>query len=161
MDNFLFFFIFTLLLVFAARVAYSIIWVPWLIARHFHKQGIRGPSSHLIKGNTHEIQSMYLEVQSNPMTLCHDILQRVTPFYHRWDHTYGKTILYWHGSKPRLVLSNPDIIKEALLKTGVWFERVDQNPSMKLFYGDGIIMAKGEKWVAHRIIANQALSELR
>ncbi|OIW03480.1 hypothetical protein TanjilG_14705 [Lupinus angustifolius] len=156
MDHFLLSLIFTLLLVLAARVAYSIILLPWLIARHFHKQGIRGPSYHLIKGNTQEIQSMYLEVQSKPMALCHDILHRVTPFYYRWGHTYGKTILYWHGSKPRLVLSNPYIIKEALLKTGVWFERVDPNPSMKLFYGEGIIMAKGEKWVAHRIIANQA-----
>lgn len=156
MHHHLLFVIFILLLVLAMRVAYSIIFVPWLIARHFHKQGIRGPSYRPIKGNTDEIRSMFNRVQSKPMALCHDIVERVCPFYHRWSPMYGKTILCWHGSKPRLVSSDPDIIKEALLKTGVWFERLDPNPLIKLFFGDGILAAKREKWAAHRKIANQA-----
>ncbi|KAE9588453.1 putative cytochrome P450 [Lupinus albus] len=156
MSHLIIFLIFTLLLALAAKVAYSIIWVPWVIAHHYNKQGTRGPSYHLIKGNTHEIRHMYTEVQSKPMTLCHDIDPRVSPFYHRWCPIYGKTILYWHGSKPRLALSDPDIIKEALLKTGVWFKRMEPNPFMKMFFGDGILMARGEKWAAHRVIANQA-----
>ncbi|XP_061353359.1 cytochrome P450 734A1-like [Gastrolobium bilobum] len=148
--------VFNLLLVFAARIAYSIIWVPWIIARHFHKQGIRGPSYRPIKGNAEEIRSMFAEVQSKPMALCHDTLQRVCPFYHRWSPMYGKTVLYWHGSKPRLVISDPDIIKEVLLKTGEWFERMDTNPSVKQFFGKGILTSKGESWATHRMIANQA-----
>ncbi|KAK7291178.1 hypothetical protein RIF29_06116 [Crotalaria pallida] len=156
MHHLVLFMIFTLLLALVARVAYSIIFLPWLITRHFHKQGIRGPSYRPIKGNTSEIRRLYAEVQSKPMALCHDILERLCPFYPRWSRMYGKTILYWHGSKPRLILSDPDIIKEALLKTGVWFERLEPNPLMKLFYGEGIIMAKGEKWAARRIIASQA-----
>ncbi|KAL2973906.1 hypothetical protein AAZX31_14G073700 [Glycine max] len=63
------------------------------------------------------------------MALCHDTLERVCLFYHKWSRTYGKTVLYWHGSKPKLVLSDPDMIKEILLKTGEWFERIDPNPS--------------------------------
>ncbi|OIV89781.1 hypothetical protein TanjilG_01106 [Lupinus angustifolius] len=33
---------------------------------------------------------------------------------------------------------------------------MEPNPFMKLFFGDGILMAKGEKWAAHRVIANNA-----
>ncbi|KAK7321746.1 hypothetical protein VNO77_32650 [Canavalia gladiata] len=150
------FVILVLLLVLAARVLYSIIWVPWVIARHFRKQGIRGPSYRLIKGNADEIRNMYKEVQSKPMELCHDIIERVCPFYHRWSRMYGKTVLYWHGWRPKLVISDPDIIKEILLKTGEWFERIDPNPSVKQFFGEGILMLKGEKWGVHRAIANQA-----
>lgn len=156
MHHLLLFVIFILLLVFAARVAYSIIWLPWVISRHFEKQGIRGPSYRPINGNTDEIRSMYAEAQSKPMDLCHDTLQRVCPHYHRWSRTYGKIVLCWHGSRPRLVLSDPDIIKEVLLKTGEWFERLDPNPSMKQFFGEGIIMSKGDKWAAYRAIANQS-----
>jgi len=145
-----------LLTVFVVRVAYSIIWVPWITAHHFRVQGITGPSYRPIKGNTDEIHRMYREVQSKPMALCHDILERVCPFYHRWSRVYGKTVLYWHGSKPKLVLSDPDMIKEILLKTGEWFERIDPNPSVKQFFGEGILVLKGDQWAVHRAIANQA-----
>ncbi|KAH1120038.1 hypothetical protein GLYMA_17G249400v4 [Glycine max] len=156
MHHLLLFVILVVLLVFLARVAYSIIWVPWVIARHFREQGIRGPSYRPIKGNTDEIRGMYAEVQSRPMALCHDILERVCPFYHKWSRMYGKTVLYWHGSDPRLVLSDPDMIKEILLKTGDWFERIDPNPSAKRFFGEGILVLKRDKWAVHRAIANQA-----
>ncbi|XP_029128469.1 cytochrome P450 734A1-like [Cajanus cajan] len=156
MHHLLLFAILVLLLVLASRVAYSTIWVPWNIARHFRKQGIRGPSYRLIKGNTEEIHGMYAEVQSKPMALCHDTLERVCPFYHRWSRMYGKTVLYWHGSKPKVVLSDPDMIKEILVKTGDGFERPDPNPSTKQFFGEGILVIKGEQWGVHRAIANQA-----
>ncbi|WVY89931.1 hypothetical protein V8G54_035445 [Vigna mungo] len=156
MHHLLLVFVLLLLIVFVVRVAYSVIWVPWIIVRHFRLQGITGPPYRLIKGNTDEIHRMYREVQSKPMALCHDILERVCPFYHRWSRVYGKTVLYWHGSKPKLVLSDPDMLKEILLKTGEWFERIDPNPSVKQFFGQGILVLKGEKWAVHRAIANQA-----
>ena len=137
-------------------VAYSFIWVPWVIRRHFANQGIRGPAYRLIRGNVGEMLRMYTEAQSKPMGLSHDILLRASPFYHRWSAMYGKTFLYWHGSIPRLVTSDPDLIKEVLLNTGGWFERMEMNPSAKLFFGQGILTLKGDKWALHRRIANQA-----
>ncbi|KAL2318682.1 hypothetical protein Fmac_032558 [Flemingia macrophylla] len=99
---------------------------------------------------------MYAEVQSKPMRLCHDTLERLCPFYHRWSRMYGNIVLYWHGSDPKLVLSDPDMIKEILLKTGECFERPDPNPSSKQFFGEGILVSKGDQWAVHRSIANQA-----
>jgi len=148
--------IFILLLVFIARITYSIILLPCIISRHFHKQGIRGPSYHLIKGNSDEIRGMFAEVQSKPMGLCHDIVHRVCPSYHRWAPLYGKTVLSWYGSKPRLIMSNPVIIKEVLLKTGELFEKLNPNPSLKRFYGEGILFSKGKKWTIYRSIASHA-----
>jgi len=148
--------IFILLLVFIARITYSIILLPWIISRHFHKQGIRGPSYRLIKGNSDEIRRMFAEVQSKPMDLCHDIVHRVCPSYHRWAPLYGKIVLSWYGSEPRLIISDPIIIKEALLKTGELFEKLDPNPLLKRFYGEGILFSKGKKWTIYRSIASHA-----
>ncbi|PNX89649.1 cytochrome p450, partial [Trifolium pratense] len=156
MPHLLLLLIFILLLVFIARITYSIIWLPWIISRHFNKQGIRGPPYRPIKGNTDEIRCMFTEVQSQPMDLCHDIVQRVCPYYHRWASVYGKTVLSWYGPRPRLILSDPVIIKEALLKTGEWFEKIDPNPLSKQFYGEGILFSKGKKWTIYRSIANHA-----
>lgn len=140
--------------IFILRVGISIIWTPWMIRRHFSKQGIRGPPYRPINGNTKEALRMYAKAQSKPMELCHDILQRVAPFYHRWSAMYGKNFLYWHGCIPRLGTSDPDIMKEVLL--GGSFERLDSNPLSKLFYGEGLIALKGDQWATHRRIANKA-----
>lgn len=156
MSHLLLMLIFILLLVFIARITYSIILLPWIISRHFHKQGIRGPSYCLIKGNSDEIRRMFAEVQSKPMDLCHDIVHRVCPSYHRWAPLYGKIVLSWYGSEPRLIISDPVIIKEALLKTGELFEKLEPNPSLKRFYGEGILFSKGKKWTVYRSIGSHA-----
>jgi cytochrome P450 len=99
---------------------------------------------------------MYAQAQSKPMSLDHDILHRVAPFYHEWSALYGRTFLYWFGSKPRLAIADPDMIKEALMDTGVSFEKTQIDPSTKLFFGQGLAWVTGEKWAFHRRIANQA-----
>ncbi|KAI4296134.1 hypothetical protein L6164_036117 [Bauhinia variegata] len=129
---------------------------PESIRRHFERQGIRSHAYRPICGNMDEIRRMYAEVQSKPIPLSHDIIERVCPFYRRWSAMYGKTFLYWMGSKPRIITSDPDIIKDVLLNKDGSFEKVDPNPLTKLFYGKGILFAKGEQWATHRRIANQA-----
>ncbi|KAF7817564.1 cytochrome P450 734A1-like [Senna tora] len=138
------------------KQAVRLIWTPWLIRRHFEKQGISGPPYRPISGNTKEFLRMYAEARSKPMTLCHDIIPRVAPFYHRWSAMYGKTFLYWHGCTPRLVTSDPELHKEVLMSVGGSFERVDANPLTKIFFGQGITILKGHQWALHRKIADQA-----
>ncbi|KAF7817565.1 Cytochrome P450 734A1 [Senna tora] len=150
MHLFVGFVIFVLPIFFIARLVRSIIWTPWLIRRHFEKQGIRGPPYRPISGN----MKQNAEAQSQPMRLCHDILPRVAPFYHRWSAMYGKTFLYWHGCTPRLITSDPDWHKEVLMSgAGIGsFEKVDANPLTK----DILVLLKAHQWAAHRKIANQA-----
>lgn len=144
-----------LLVLFFLKFLHSIVWVPWKIQAHFRKQGIRGPGYRLFFGNTAEIRRMYAEARSKPMSLDHDILHRVVPFYYEWSALYGKSFLCWFGTKPRLAIADPDMIKEALLKTGVSFERMKLDPLAEIFFGQGSLALKGERWAHNRRILNQ------
>ena len=118
--------IFIFLVSFFLKFLHSIIWVPWKIQAHFRKQGIRGPGYRLIFGNTAEIRRMYAEAQSKSMSLDHDIIHRVVPFYYEWSALYGKSFLYWFGTKPRLAIADPDMIKGGTFEYGrvVWKNEV-------------------------------------
>ncbi|KAK4860015.1 hypothetical protein QYF36_015931 [Acer negundo] len=100
---------------------------------------------------------MYVEAQSKPISpVDHDILHRASPFYYRWSHMYRKNFLYWFGSIPRLVIFDPDMIKEVLMNTNGSFEKIGLNPLSKPLFGDGLVLLKGDKWAFHRRIANNA-----
>ncbi|KAJ6874173.1 hypothetical protein NC651_032870 [Populus alba x Populus x berolinensis] len=100
------------------------IWVPLRIQTHFKKQGISGPKYEIIFGNLAEIRRLFAAAAESKSTrINHDILHRVAPLYYEWSRKYGKTFLYWFGSKPRLAMSDPDMIKEILMntiKSSVW-----------------------------------------
>nr|AYV88897.1 cytochrome P450 oxidase CYP721A59 [Polygala tenuifolia] len=145
-----------ILVLFLLRFFHSVLWVPWRIQHHFLKQGINGPGYRLIFGNSAEIRSLFAEGQSLSMQFNHDILKRVVPFYHTWSSKYGKTFLYWFGTKPRLAISDPDMIKEVLMDKGGKLGKVGFNPLSKLLFGQGLVGLDGDKWVSHRSIINQA-----
>ena len=99
---------------------------------------------------------MYAEAQSKSMSLDHDIIHRVVPYYYEWSALYGKSFLYWFGTKPRLAIADPDMIKEALLNTGLSFEKMRFDPLSALFFGSGLLALKGERW-AHLSINDYVL----
>ncbi|KAF5468445.1 hypothetical protein F2P56_012595 [Juglans regia] len=139
------------------KLLHSVLWLPWRIQDHFRRQGIRGPPYRPVVGNTPEIRRMYAEAQLKPMSWDdHDILHRLTPYHSEWSAVYGRTFLYWFGSKPRLAIADPDMIKEVFMNTGGSFERMEHSPPVKMFFGQGIFALKGERWSLHRRIANQA-----
>lgn len=141
------------------KFVHSIIWVPWRIQQHFKTQGIGGPGYRPISGNVGEFQRMYAEAQSKSMSgLQHDILHRVLPHYSRWSGAYGKTFIWWLGTKPRLALADPESIKEVFLKAGVSYDKARFNPLSKLLFADGLVALNGEKWALHRRITNQAFN---
>ncbi|KAK4599704.1 hypothetical protein RGQ29_009654 [Quercus rubra] len=155
----LLFLLLVIFLVILWKFIYSFIWVPWRIENHFKNQGIRGPGYRLFFGNTAEIKRMYAEALSKPVPLDnHDVLHRVSPFYYRWSAMYGKTFLYWFGSKPRLAMSDPDMIKEVVMNSDGSFGKIQMNPLAKLLFGEGLVQLTGQKWAIHRRITNRAFN---
>ncbi|KAK8580916.1 hypothetical protein V6N12_071165 [Hibiscus sabdariffa] len=141
------------------KFVYSIIWVPWRIQNHFKTQGVTGPAYRPLFGNSPEIQRLFKEAKLKPAPLDHhDILHRVAPFYHRWSAMYGTPFLYWFGTKPRLGISDPDMIKEVAMNTNGSFDKVRYNPMSKMLFGQGLVGLTGEEWAFHRRIANQAFN---
>lgn len=153
----LFLLLVSLLLACILKFIHSVMWVPWRIQVHFRRQGINGPSYRLLLGNAPEFGRLFSEARSKPMPFNHDVVPRVAPFYHEWSRKYGKTFLYWFGTKPTLAISDPDMIKEVLMNTGDGsFEKARNNPLAKLLFGQGLIGLNGDEWAHHRRIANQA-----
>ncbi|XP_028759009.1 cytochrome P450 734A1-like [Neltuma alba] len=140
------------------KILDSIFWVPWKIQSDFRKQGIRGPGYRPIVGNSGDIRRLYAETQSEPIPFHHDILKRVLPFYHKWSTMYGKTFLYWFGSKPRLAITDPDMVKEVLMSKSGDFCKLPYNPQSKLLFGQGLVGLEGDQWALHRRIINQAFN---
>ncbi|GFY95882.1 cytochrome P450, family 721, subfamily A, polypeptide 1 [Actinidia rufa] len=132
-----------LLLIALLNFAHSILWVPLKIQRHFRSQGVGGPNYRPILGNSAEIRRrMIAEAESTSISFDHDIVRRAIPHYYNWSTVYGKTFLYWFGSKARLAIARPDMIKEVLLNTR-------------------LVGLTGEKWAVHRRITNQAFNRER
>ncbi|KAK1361672.1 Cytochrome P450, family 721, subfamily A, polypeptide 1 [Heracleum sosnowskyi] len=98
------------------------------------------------------------EALSKSMPFKHDILHRVVPDCYQWSAKYGKTFLCWFGVTPRLVLVDPDMIREALLKTNDIIDRDSFNPVSRPLIGDGLPGLMGHKWSAHRKIAIPAFT---
>ncbi|XP_038903147.1 cytochrome P450 734A6-like [Benincasa hispida] len=140
------------------KFVYSNIWVPWRIQIHFGKQGITGPPDRPIIGNATDIRHLYIEANAKAIPLSHDIVYRVLPYIHRWSLEYGKMFVYWFGSKPRLAITDPVMIKEVLMNTGGPFRKVGFTPVSKLLFGEGLVGLEDEQWVVHRRIANQAFT---
>ncbi|XP_016568603.2 cytochrome P450 734A1 [Capsicum annuum] len=143
-------------LIFIFKFTYSVIYIPWKFKNHFIKQGIRGPDYRLIYGNTDEIRRQISEAESKSGPFNHNVLHRIAPQYCNWSGIYGNTFLWWFGSKPRLAISDPDMIKGLFMNKGV--DKVEFDPQSKKLFGEGLVGLRGEQWALHRKIANQAFN---
>ncbi|CAN0872669.1 Cytochrome P450 734A1 [Linum grandiflorum] len=151
------------LIYFLLKFLHSVIWLPFSTQRHFNRQGVTGPSYRPITGNSSEIRHLFSRAAQSKTSgggcFDHrDVVARVAPFYHEWSIRYGKTFLYWFGSRPRLAISDPEVVKEVLLNKSGCFEKVRFNPLSKLLFGDGLVGLEGDKWALHRRITTQAFN---
>ncbi|OVA04879.1 Cytochrome P450 [Macleaya cordata] len=65
-----------------------------------------------------------------------------------------KNFLSWHGQKPQLIVTEPDLIKEILNnRDGVYVKMKVVGYGKKLL-GDGLVTTEGRKWVKQRKLAN-------
>ncbi|KAF8039209.1 hypothetical protein BT93_B1688 [Corymbia citriodora subsp. variegata] len=146
-----------LLLFSAVAVAlYKLWWIPIRIQKMMASRGIRGPPYKLFYGNTQEILRFKNEASGRPLNLSHDIFPRVQPHIAAWTRTYGANYLGWYGPLPRLIVTEPGLIKEVLSNKDKAFPKPGLEGFLKKLMGDGLVTAEGEKWVKHRKLANYA-----
>lgn len=140
------------------KFIYSIFWVPSKIQLHFKRQGVEGPRYYPLYGNSEEIKRQHTEAGSKPIPFNHDVLHRVAPHYHKWSSMYGRTFMFWFGTKPRLALADPKIIKELMLNHTDCVDKLPFNPVSRQLFGQGLVGLFGKKWAVHRRIASKAFN---
>ncbi|XP_045801119.1 cytochrome P450 72A68-like isoform X6 [Trifolium pratense] len=130
------------------------VWLkPKKLEKLLREQGLKGDSykpMNLLK----DLLKMRNEATSKPMNLSDDIVPRVYSFIHQSLQKHGKNSFIWFGPVPRLIIADPELIKDVLNKYDD-FRKPDVNPVAKLLIR-GLIHLEGEQWRKHRKIVNPA-----
>ncbi|OAY27063.1 cytochrome P450 72A397 isoform X2 [Manihot esculenta] len=137
------------------RCSYSIWWKPRWIERKLRQQGIRGSPYKLLVGDMKEQTRLITEAWSKSINLNHQILQRVDPMTTVTVRKYGKMSIFWFGTTPRLIICDPELIKEVLANRLGHFEKPLVNPLLRLL-ARGVTDLQGEKWAERRKVINPA-----
>lgn len=144
------------LLYFAARGSYYLWWKPRRLEKQLRQQGIRGNPYKILYGDLKEEVHGYKEAWSRPMDeLNHRIVQRVVPFTHQMVQRYGKMFLIWAGPTPRVVIWNPEMVKEVLSDKSGKFKKPPVNPLIEIL-ARGLSSLEGEEWAKRRKIITPA-----
>ncbi|TYI99772.1 hypothetical protein E1A91_A13G040400v1 [Gossypium mustelinum] len=138
------------------NVFYKYWWIPQRVQFIMNSQGIRGPPYEFIHGNNKEIAQMFMEASTKPMALTHDIFPRVVPHVYSWINKYGKTYLSWNGIRARLLITDPELVKEVLKNSEKAFRKTKASYFFDKLIGDGLASTEREKWARLRKLANYA-----
>ncbi|OVA04880.1 Cytochrome P450 [Macleaya cordata] len=146
------------LLLCLTKFLYKVWFNPIHIQSVLSSQGIKGPPYRFYHGNTKQVFNMRREIMSRPMEyLSHDIFPKMQPHIHSWIKLYGQNFLTWFGTRPQLIVTDPDLIKEVLNNRDGMFTKRKADGYIKKMFGDGLVMTQGEKWARQRKLANQKL----
>ncbi|KAF2325482.1 hypothetical protein GH714_029444 [Hevea brasiliensis] len=96
---------------------------------------------------------------SRPMKdLSHDTYSRIQPHIHSWTKMYGTSFLYWLGTRPMLLISEPELIREILNNRDKIYPKAEVHAFIRKLIGDGVAASGGEKWSKMRKLANYAFN---
>ncbi|PIA43966.1 hypothetical protein AQUCO_01800195v1 [Aquilegia coerulea] len=143
-------------------------WNPRQIEQQFRNQGIEGPSYKFLIGSFGELAKIYGNSKAKPADMMvvtpiigsemkHTIIQDVLPHIHLWTQKYGRVFLYWFGPSPRLVVTDPELIKEISNNTSSFLKAI-AHPAVHDLVGDGLLIAEGDKWSRLRKIMSPFFS---
>ncbi|ERN10104.1 hypothetical protein AMTR_s00013p00262850 [Amborella trichopoda] len=139
----------------ALKIGYAIWWRPRALGKHLEKQGIRGLPYKILFGNVKDSNKLTREAYSRPIELSYRIVPQVIPFFVQTVKAYGKLCVTWFGRTPRVIVMEPELVKEVLSNKFGHFEKPPPTPLTKLSLL-GLAVAEGEKWARHRRILNPA-----
>ena len=131
-------------------------WTPRRLGRALRAQGLRGTRYRLFSGDAPEDARLSREARSQPLPLgSHDIIPRVHPMLCNAVKEHGKMPFTWFGPTPRVLVSDPDLVRE-ILSNKLGHYRKQRSSRMGKLLADGVANHEGEKWAKHRRILNPA-----
>ncbi|XP_074379901.1 cytochrome P450 72A397-like isoform X2 [Apium graveolens] len=131
------------------------VWLrPKKLEKHMRKQGFHGNSYRFLYGDTIENMSMLMATRSNSISISHDVPSRTTPFLCKLVRDYGKRTFFWAGQTPRIVIMNPEMVKE-VLNNHLKYPKPVAHPIFNIFI-QGLPSLNGSEWTLHRRLLNPA-----
>ncbi|CAL4948617.1 unnamed protein product [Urochloa decumbens] len=131
-------------------------WTPRRLDRALRAQGLKGNRYRLFTGDLRENARINREARTKPLPIgCHDIAPRVQPLLHRATKEHGKMSFTWFGPIPRVMIPDPEMVKEVLSNKFGHFGKPRTSRIGRLL-ADGVVNHEGEKWAKHRRILNPA-----
>ncbi|GMY36409.1 cytochrome P450 72A397-like [Fagus crenata] len=139
----------------AVKISYTVWLKPKLLEKRIKSQGIRGTPYKLLIGDMKEFVRAITEAWSKPINLTHQIVPRVDPFTLNLVQKYGKISMSWAGTRPRLIIKDPEMMKEILSNKLGHFQKPPLNPLI-LILTRGLTTLEGEQWTKRRRMINTA-----
>uniref|UniRef100_K3XIR4 Cytochrome P450 n=1 Tax=Setaria italica TaxID=4555 RepID=K3XIR4_SETIT len=131
-------------------------WIPRRLDRALRAQGLKGTAYRLFTGDLRESARINREARAKPLPLgSHEIAARVQPLLYRATKEYGKVSFTWFGPVPRVMIPDPELVKEVLSNKFGHFGKPRSTRIGKLL-ANGVVNHEGEKWAKHRRILNPA-----
>ncbi|KAH6802162.1 hypothetical protein C2S51_033608 [Perilla frutescens var. frutescens] len=144
------------LLIIPSIIIYKLWWIPHRLQRSMESQGIKGPSYKFLHGTTKEIVKMKNQTSEAAMELSHDIFPIIQPHFYSWIKLYGNNFVHWIGSEPEIVVTEPELIKVILSNRDGTYRKTKVEGYFKKLFGDGLLVAEGQKWLKLRKLSNHA-----
>uniref|UniRef100_A0ACD5VQU5 Uncharacterized protein n=1 Tax=Avena sativa TaxID=4498 RepID=A0ACD5VQU5_AVESA len=131
-------------------------WTPRRLGRALQSQGLKGTRYCLFTGDVPENVRLNREARSKPLPLgSHDIIPRVQPMLSNAIKENGKLSFTWFGPEPRVMIPDPELVREILSNKFGHYGKQKASRFAKLL-ANGLVNHEGEKWAKHRRILNPA-----
>ncbi|KAK4493042.1 hypothetical protein RD792_018143 [Penstemon davidsonii] len=139
---------------FAVKVLNWIWFSPKKLEKFLRKQGLNGNPYRLLVGDMNDLIGVVKSEQSKSIQLFDNLSSHIMPYFHQIIQKHGQNPFTWFGPSPRLIITDPHIIKEILTKPEL-FHKTLPDPIGETIAG-GLLYLEDEKWTKHRKLINPA-----
>ncbi|KAK1352110.1 Cytochrome P450, family 72, subfamily C, polypeptide 1 [Heracleum sosnowskyi] len=125
---------------------------PKKIEKRLRELGFRGNPYRIIFGDAKDLVAMRGQLTSKPMELSDDITPRILPYQRHMAQKFGKKYFIWFGTKLRLTIMDPVLVKEILSRPNEFHK--PNNDQMGRVLAGGLFSSEGNTWTKHKKILN-------
>ncbi|EPS69617.1 hypothetical protein M569_05150 [Genlisea aurea] len=126
---------------------------PKRLEKLLRKQGLHGNPYRFLLGDVRDMMNVTRDEQLRSIRFSDHLLPHILPFYHGVITKHGKNSFFWFGPRPRLNISDPEMLKEILAKPDV-FHKTRPDPGETI--AGGIAFLEDDEWAKRRKIITPA-----